>query len=143
LILPDVNLLIFAHNEDAPHHAAARAWWEGVMTDRLPVGLPWAVAMGFVRLVTFPRVTPRPLAPRAAVGLVRSWLDRSHVGVLTPGSRHLDILETLFDAAGVAGRLTTDVHLAALAIEHNAELCSNDADFARMPGLRWSNPLSS
>lgn len=142
MIVPDVNLLVYAYNEAAPHHLAAREWWEGVMSEGVRVGLPWVVAMGFVRLVTYPRVTPRPLPPRGALSLVGQWIERSHVAIINPGPRHLDILGALFDAVGVAGRLTTDVHLAALAIEYAAELCSNDSDFARMPGLSWSNPLA-
>lgn len=143
MIVPDVNLLVFAYNEAAPRHVAARTWWSQVMNQRLAVGLPWVVAMGFIRLVTYTRVTPRPLPANAALGLVRGWLARSHVEVINPGPRHLDILDELFAAVGVAGRLTTDIHLAALAIEYNAELFSNDTDFARMPGLRWRDPLRS
>lgn len=141
MIIPDVNLLLYAYNSAAPTHEAARDWWADCCNSRREVGLPWAVAMGFIRLTTVPRVTPRPLAPAVATDIVRDWLDRSHIEILTPGPRHLDILAELFAALGVAGRLTTDAHLAALAIEYNAELHSVDVDFARMPGLRWQNPL--
>jgi toxin-antitoxin system PIN domain toxin len=82
-----------------------------------------------------------PLAPRLAVDHVRSWFERPNLQVLSPGARHLEILARLFDALGTGGNLTTDAHLAALAIEHQSELCSNDADFARFPGLVWRNPL--
>jgi toxin-antitoxin system PIN domain toxin len=141
MLLPDVNLLVFAHNEAAPGHARARAWWEGVMNRHEPVGLPWAVALGFVRLVTHPAVLVQPLEPLAALAHVELWLGQSQVDVLEPGPRHLAILRDLFGAAGVAGALTTDAHLAALAIEHQCELHSNDTDFARFPGLRWRDPL--
>jgi hypothetical protein len=86
-------------------------------------------------------VTPLPAA--RAIGHIRSWHKRSNVSVLEPGPRHLELLDRMFAALGTAGRLTTDAHLAALAIEHQCELCSNDADFARFPGLRWRNPLKT
>ena len=111
------------------------------MTAREPVGIPWAVVLGFVRLVTHPAVLEAPLPPKAAMARVRQWFARDHVQSLYPGPRHLSILERLFEATGVGGNLTTDTHLAALAIEYQCELHSNDADFARFPGLRWHNPL--
>lgn len=141
MILPDVNLLVFAHNTTAPKHAAARTWWEDLLTRDQPVGLPWAVTLGFVRLVTHPSVLERPLHPAAALDRVESWFTRSCVQPLDPGPRHLSILRTLFAATDVAGRLTADTHLAALAIEHQCELHSIDGDFERFPGLRWRNPL--
>lgn len=142
MILPDVNLLIYAHNRAAPHHDRARAWWEETLTSGAPVALPWAVVFGFVRLVTHPRVLERPLQPAAALDRVDGWLARSCVCPLEPGPRHLTIVRELFAATGVAAGLTTDTHLAALAIEHRCELCSNDSDFARFGGLDWTNPLA-
>jgi toxin-antitoxin system PIN domain toxin len=141
MILPDINLLVFAHNTAAPLHAAARRWWEDVLTREQPVGLPWAVIFGFVRLVTHPSVLTQPLDPAAALDRVDSWFTRTCVEPLDPGPRHLSIVRTLFAATNVAGRLTTDTHLAALAIEHQCELHSNDNDFERFPGLRWHNPI--
>ena len=139
--VPDVNLLVYAYNSGAPAHARARRWWEDLLNGSEPVGLPWAVACGFVRLMTHPAVLSRPVTPRTAVKHVRTWLDQPLVEVLEPGPRHLEILDRLFAAAGAAGNLTTDAHLAAIAIEHQCELHSNDRDFGRFPGLRWSNPL--
>jgi hypothetical protein len=143
VILPDINLLVFAHNAAAPLHAAAREWWEDLITREQPVGLPWAVAFGFLRLVTHPSVLTTPLDPAAALDRVETWLNQPCVQPLEPGPRHLAIVRTLFAATTVAGRLTTDTHLAALAIEHQCELHSNDNDFERFPGLRWRNPLPS
>jgi uncharacterized protein len=143
VIVPDVNLLVFAYNQDAPEHAGARDWWEGALDGSRSVGLPWLSILGFVRLMTHRSVAIRPMSPAAALGVVRSWLALPEVSILQPGPRHLDILEESFAALGTAGRMTSDAHLAALAIEYQAELHSNDADFARFPGLRWRNPLKS
>jgi hypothetical protein len=138
MILPDINLLVFAHNAAAPQHEAARRWWEDLLTREQPVGLPWAVIFGFVR---HPAVLTQPLDPAAALDRVDSWFAQTCVQPLDPGPRHLSIVRTLFAATNVAGRLTTDTHLAALAIEHQCELHSNDNDFERFPGLRWHNPI--
>lgn len=141
MIVPDLNLLVYAYNLDAPHHHAARAWWEELLNGQVRVGLPWAVSLGFVRLMTHRTVLARPMAATEAVQRVRDWLARPQVEILDPGPRHLTILEGLLRAAGAAGSLTTDAHLAALAIEHQAELHSNDADFRRFAGLRWFDPI--
>lgn len=143
MILPDLNLLVYANNRAATEHKRARVWWENLIETEQPVGLSWAVMLGFVRLVTHPAVLAAPVAPVDALARVRTWLDQPNVRIVEPGPRHLDLLGELFRATGVGGSLTTDTHLAALAIEHQAELHSNDADFARFPGLRWRNPLAT
>lgn len=143
MIVPDVNLLIYAYNRDARDHDAARRWWEGLLSGSESVGLPWAVCCGFIRLMTHPAVLSTPLAPVRAVAHVQSWFDRPNVEALDPGPRHLEVLGRLLGDVGVAGNLTTDAHLAALAIEHQCVVHSNDADFARFPGLRWRNPLAA
>jgi toxin-antitoxin system PIN domain toxin len=141
VILPDINLLIHAYDSESPLHAASRAWWEGLMNGQAPVGLAWATMLGFIRLTTHRQVMRHPLAAAAACAHVRAWLDRPSVAILTPGPRHAAILFGLIESLGTAGNLTTDAHLAALAIEHQAELHSTDADFTRFQGLRWRNPL--
>jgi toxin-antitoxin system PIN domain toxin len=141
MILPDLNLVMYAHNRDAPHHAAARTWWESLLNGREPVAIPWVVVLGFVRLMTHRAVLTTPATPEAALAYVRAWFASTNVERLDPGPQHLDLLERMLAAAGTGGNLTTDAHLAALAIEHQCELYSNDHDFARFPGLRWRNPL--
>lgn len=141
MIVPDVDLLVYAYNEASSLHAPAREWWEDRMTLQAPLGLAWAIVLGFLRIVTHPSVLERPLRPEAVLDRVDSWLEREHVLILEPGPRHLRILRDLLDATGVAASVKTDTHLAALAIEHRAELNSNDRDFARFPGLRLRNPL--
>jgi toxin-antitoxin system PIN domain toxin len=141
MIVPDINLLVYTYNSDAPLHQKARAWWESCLSESRSVGLPWAVLLGYLRLMTSRSVLQNPLSADEALGHIRSWLERPQVQILQPGSHHLDVMENLMRASGASGSLTTDVHLAALAIEHQAELHSNDADFSRFPGLRWNNPL--
>jgi len=141
MILPDINLLVYAYNRDAPGHVKARAWWESALSSPEAVGLPWAVLLGYLRVMTHPRILLRPASPIRAIEHIRSWLEQSSVQVLHPGPRHLEILESLLAHTTVAGNLTTDLHLAALAIEYQAVLHSNDADFSRFPGLRWRNPI--
>lgn len=104
--------------------------------------MPWATMLGFVRLVTHPRVLESPVAPEVALDCVEQWLGVASVRILDPGPRHLAIVRDLMRATGVAASLTTDTHLAAIAIEYQCELCSTDVDFARFPGLRWTNPLA-
>ena len=141
MIVPDLNLLVYAYNADAPHHAAARRWWEDAMSGSRTVGLPWAVCLGFIRLMTSRRVLREPMEPAEALRHIRSWLDRPQTQVLQPGPRHLDILDSFAAQRLLTSDLATDAHLAALAIEYQAELCSNDGDFARFPGLRVRNPV--
>ena len=142
MIVPDVNLLVYAYNSDAPLHVEARAWLQDLMKRGEAIGIPWAVSLGFVRIMTHPSVLREPLPPDRALDHVRSWLERDHVQVLDPGPRHLTILEDILGRLGVAGNLTTDAHIAATAIEYQWEVHTNDADFARFPGLRWRKPLA-
>lgn len=142
MILPDLNLLVYAYNSDAPDHSAARFWWESVLSDTRPVALPWAVSLGFLRLMTSRAILVDPLTAPEAIDHIRRWLARPQVRILQPGPGHLDLLDELAKQAGKAGALTTDIHLAALAVEHGVELHSNDGDFGRFPGLRWTNPLA-
>ena len=141
MIVVDVNLLIYAVNEDASAHNEAKAWLESSLTGESPIGLSWVVLLAFLRLVTRPGLFRKPLAPETAFDVLGEWLDQPNVEVLHPGPRHARILREILLQLGTGGNLTSDAHLAALAIEHNAELCSADGDFARFPGLQWRNPI--
>ena len=141
MIVPDVNLLLYAVITGFPQHRTACVWWEGVINNRTPVGLTHPAVFGFVRVSTNARIFGAPLAVGEALGYVRDWLAQPNVELLTPGVRHLDIAFGLLEEIGTASHLTTDVQLAAYAIEHNAEVCSNDTDFARFADLTWTNPL--
>ena len=141
MIVPDINLLVYAYNDGAPDHEAARRWWEDLVNGAERVGVPWVVATGFVRLMTHPRALTAPVPPTDAIALVRDWFRYDHVSPINPGAEHLTHFQRNLEAAGVGANLVTDAHVAALAMEYQAEVHSNDADFSRFPGLRWRNPL--
>jgi uncharacterized protein len=143
LILPDVNLLLYAQVSAFPEHVRARRWWEDLMNGNREVGLAGPALFGFVRLASNPRILTPPLPVDVALARVEEWLTRPHVHFVQPGPRHLDIAFGLLRQVGVAGNLTTDAQLAAFAIEHQGEVHSNDADFGRFPNLRWVNPIDS
>jgi len=142
MIVVDVNLMLYATVSGFPQHEQARAWWEQTLNAAEDVGLCSPAVFGFLRIVTNPRVLISPLPVDAATRYVSEWLNRPNVRFLVPGPRHLDIAFELLNDVGTAGNLTTDIQLAAFALENDAEMFSNDSDFGRFPGLRWSNPLS-
>ena len=141
MIIPDINLLVYAHNQDDVRYEAARTWWDGLLQGDDTIGIPLAVSVGFVRLATNPRVMSPPMTSEQAVSIVRNWLKRSNVFALDAGPSHFDHLEQCLQAAGRAGRFVTDAHLAALALDHNGEIHSADQDFRAFPDVRWRNPL--
>ncbi len=140
--LPDVNLLLYAADETSAHHAAAHAWVGETLSGAGTVAFAWEVLLAFVRLSTSPAVFDHPLSADQALDVVDGWLAQPCVTVIGPADRHTSLLRELLAPSGTAGNLTTDAHLAALAIEHGAELCSCDSDFSRFSGLRWTDPLS-
>lgn len=143
MIIPDVNLLLYAEIAAFPEHAATRSWWESALGGSEEVGIIPVALFGFVRIATNPRVFAPPLSVDAALERVEAWLARPNVRVVVAGPRHLEIAFRLLRGLGTAGNLTTDAQLAAAAIENGATLCSNDTDFGRFPGLSWVNPLTS
>jgi uncharacterized protein len=142
MIVPDVNLLLYAVVSGFPQHEPAHAWWEGTINSAAEIGLASPAVFGFIRIATNPRVLSPPLTIETATGYISEWLGLPNVSHLVPGPRHMDLAFGLLRAVGTGGNLTTDVQLAALALEYDAEVCSNDTDFARFPGLHWSNPLA-
>lgn len=139
--IADLNLLLYAVNADSAHHAAALAWWNRALSEDETVGLPWVALLGFLRIAANARIFPRPLEAGVAIGKVDGWLARDNVRLVREKENHWEVLRRLLAASGTAGNLTTDAHLAALAISHDATLMSSDADFGRFKGLRWENPL--
>ncbi len=136
----DLNVLLYAVNEDSVHHRAALRWWEGALNGDEVVGLPWIVLIGFLRLSTSPAVFPRPLDADTALRKVDAWLALGTTRLLRERDEHWDILRSLLVETGTAGNLTTDAHLAALTISHGAVLVSFDTDFSRFKGLRRETP---
>jgi len=142
MIVVDANILVYAVNEDAPLHRKAKLWLQSAISGPATVGLSWSVLLAFLRLTTRPSFFRRPLSVGIALDLISSWLAQPSVTVVHAGPEHLRILRDLLMPTGAGGNLTSDAHLAALAIEHGAELCSSDSDFARFRSLKWINPLA-
>jgi toxin-antitoxin system PIN domain toxin len=141
VLVVDLNLLLYATNSDSADHATAKAWWEATLSNDEPIGLAWVVVLGFLRISTHPRILSSPLTTGQATGVVDDWLAQAPARLLLPSERHWGILRQLLEPVGTAGNLTTDAHLAALAIENGATLCSTDRDFGRFQNLKWTNPL--
>lgn len=142
MILIDANLLIYAVDSDAPHHKRARRWLEEVLSGSTPVGLSWAVLLAFLRVTTREGILVRPLDPAAACRYVDAWLAQPNVEAVSPGPNHWALLRNLLAETGTAGNLTSDAHLAALALERGCPLYSSDNDFKRFAGIRHINPLA-
>jgi toxin-antitoxin system PIN domain toxin len=141
VILPDLNLLLYAYNPHVRQHERARVWWQSVLQGDEVIALPHEVLFGFVRIATNPRLGPAAVPLSAANAVVRTWLSLPLVRVITPSAGHFERVIALMAGAQASGALLSDAILAAYAIEHRARLCSNDGDFARFPGLDWVNPL--
>jgi hypothetical protein len=142
MIVPDVNLLVYAYDSGSVHHDAAAKWWIRCMTGNDEIGLATVVVFGFVRICTHARIFMQPLSVAEAATRVESWLARPQVRVIDPAHGHVGDVLALLEQAGTAGNLTTDAQIAALARQEHAILHSNDTDFLRFPGLRWHNPLT-
>ncbi len=141
MILPDVNILIYAYNKATPQHSASKAWWEAALLGSEIVALPPEVLFGFVRIYSNPRLGSASTSLTDARSRVEGWLRLPHVRLLSPDT---DLFATTMDlckAAGIRGSRISDAVLAAYAITHRATLYSDDTDFARFPGLDWKNPL--
>jgi len=140
VILPDVNVLIHAHNTESSVHDQARYWWDQSLAGTEGIGLAWVVMLGFLRITTHRPVLLRPLRVEDALDRIESWLALPHVHVAEPSGRHFAGLRANLERIGTAGNLTTDAHLATLAVERGYVLYTTDTDFLRFEGLRWINP---
>lgn len=139
--LVDTNVLVYAVAQDAPHHERSRAWLVASLNGAETVLLPWLSLIGFVRIVTNPRINGSPLSIDRALGIVASWLTLPPVITPEPDLRHPQrLLELLSAAGGSGGNLVNDAHLAALAVQHGATVVTFDNDFGRFPGVRWESP---
>jgi uncharacterized protein len=142
VILVDANVLIYAIDSDSAHHRAARRWLEGALSGTTPVGLAWVVILAFLRLTTRSGILRKPLHPDRAMAFVDEWLALPYVRAVGPGAGHWGILRKLLKDTGTAGNLTSDAHLAAIAVELGASICSTDRDFERFPGVERVDPLT-
>lgn len=133
-------MLLYAVNDDAAVHAPARRWLDGALNGERAVGFAWIALLAFLRPSTAPGCSPRPLGVARATETVDLWLAQPPSVVRNPTPRHPSLLRGLLDGLGSGGNLVDDAHLAALAVEHGAEIVSFDADFARFPGVRWTSP---
>lgn len=141
MILVDANLLLYAVNSDLPQHVKARRWWEEALRGDQSIGLPWVVILAFLRITTNARVFERPLPVERACAYIEEWLSLPTVRAVVPGHGHWAILHSLLVQCGTGGNLTTDAHIAALALEHGYTVCSSDHDFGRFGGVRHIDPL--
>lgn len=141
MILLDASLLLYAHNTSSKEHRATVSWIEEILAGSAPIGLSWDTILAFLRVSTTPRIFGEPLDVEMAASIVSDWLSRPNVTIIGPTERHWQIFSKLLPRSRVRGSLIMDAHLAALAIEHGATLCTNDRDFARFPGLRVEYPL--
>ena len=146
MIVPDINLLVYVYKDEVPFHDVALGWWESLINGQETIGIPWAVATGFIRVIANPRAMGTPVPPRQSIEVVRQWFSYEHIRPLTPGPQHLYYLGETLSATGssatmAAANRVPDAHIAALAIEHDAEVHTGDEGFRRYRGLRWRNPL--
>jgi hypothetical protein len=141
VILVDANILLYAEDQLSDQHSAAHAWWDAQLSGPSPVCLCWTVINAFIRIASNSRVFENPLSIAQAVKRVQSWLDQPCVRLIEPTDRHWTVFQQMLTDGQALGNLVTDAHLAALAIQHGCELMSTDADFARFPRVKWTNPL--
>lgn len=142
MILVDANILIYAVDADSPHHASARRWLEETLSSDTPVALPWVVILAFLRITTRSGILRNPLPSQEALDYVDSWLRQPFVAALGPGENHWAVLRSLLRSSGMAGNLTSDAHVAALALEHGCTIASADNDFRRFAGVTHLNPVA-
>lgn len=142
MIIPDVNVLVYAARADAPRHAEYRAWLVDALRGAEAVGLSELVLSGVVRVLTHPRIFDPPMPREDALAYVAALRAQPRAVPLRPGDRHWELFTALCQTGDARGNLVADAYHAALAIEVGAEWVSTDRDFARFPGLRWRTPLA-
>jgi uncharacterized protein len=133
----DANVLIYAVNSASPQHETAQQFLDASLNGAEPVGFAWVAMLAFLRITTRPGILASPLSVGAALEIVDAWLGQASAHIAHPGVRHAEILGNTLRLAGTGGNLTTDAHLAAIAIEYGAELWSFDTDFQRFSGLAY------
>jgi len=140
LIIPDINLLLYAYNANGEFHEEAKTWWQGVIDGEELVGFPHDVLFGFVRIASHSSFTSS-IEVEAADEVVGEWLNLPHARILLPDAAHFARAVDLLKMAGGRGAMLSDAVLASYAIANRACLCSTDNDFARFPDVDWVNPI--
>lgn len=143
MILPDINVLVYAFREDTVDHQEYRRWLEAAIGGESSYGISDLVLSGFLRIVTHPRIFKTPAPMKRALEFAAAIRDRPNCVVVSPGPRHWDVFARLCRTSGVKGNLVPDAYLAALAIESGSEWITTDRDYSRFPGLEWRHPLES
>lgn len=143
MILLDVNVLLYAHREDAPDHPAFRDWLASMLGSEAAYGFSDLILSSFIRVATHPRVFDPPTPMKHALAFAEAIRERPNAVQIAPGPRHWQIFTRLCGVSGVKGNLVPDAYLAALAVESGSEWITTDRDYARFPGLRWRHPLES
>jgi toxin-antitoxin system PIN domain toxin len=140
VVVVDANVLLYAVDRASAHHERSLAWLETALAGTETVALAWVVLLAFVRIATSAVVFPTPMSAEQALDQVEAWLNAPAAIVAQPTPRHVGLLRGLLRDTGTAGNLTTDAHLAALALEHGADIVSFDRDFGRFPGIKHRVP---
>lgn len=141
MILPDVNILVYAHRRDSEDHGSYRDWLESIINGDSAYGISDLIISGFMRIVTHPRIFKKPSSLKDAVTFANQLRDQPNRVPITPGAAHWSIFIRLCSEVGAKGNLIPDAFYAALAIEHGCEWITTDGDFARFTGLKWRHPL--
>ena len=141
MILPDVNVLLYAFRRDAPRHADYRNWLEAIMNGEAPYGIAPQALASLVRISTHPRVYVHPSGLAEALAFCEAVLAPPHCTIVQPGPRHWDLFSGLCSSARATGNLVQDAWFAALAVESGCEWITTDRDYGRFPGLRWREPV--
>lgn len=142
MIIPDTNIMLYAHVPSFREHSAAKSWLEETLNEgKETLGLPWQVITSYIRIGTNPKLFQTPIAVTKADSQITRLIEHPLVQILNPQSRHWEIFSNLIKKEQVTADLVMDAHLAALTIEHKARLATTDRDFTRFRGLRFFNPL--
>jgi toxin-antitoxin system PIN domain toxin len=141
VIVLDANILLYAYDATSSRHKRALNWLESTFSGTAPVGLPWQTITAFLRITTNPNLPGDRFTAEEATQIVGRWLEQPNIRLLAPGDNHWSYLRQMIVDGQAQGPLITDAQLAALTIESGGILHTTDRDFARFPGLRWTNPL--
>ena len=143
MLLPDVNVLLYAHRKDGhPEHVRYAAWVTALATGVEPFALSVLVLTGVVRIATNPRIFPRPSTLAEVLAFTSELIRQPMARLVGPGPRHWELVTELCRRSGATAKLVADAAHAAVALEHGCTFVTTDSDFGRFPSLRWRHPLS-